>query len=26
MAQLHPTGDLRLDREVEVLAEQSIND
>jgi len=26
MAQLHPTGGLRLDREVEVLAEQSIND
>ncbi|GAC1641004.1 MAG: serine hydrolase domain-containing protein [Candidatus Acidiferrum sp.] len=26
MAQLHPAGDLRLDREVEVLAEQSIND
>ncbi|HXL26262.1 MAG TPA: serine hydrolase domain-containing protein [Chthoniobacterales bacterium] len=26
MAQLHPTGDLTLDREVQVLAEQSIND
>ncbi len=26
MAQLHPAGDLRLDREVEVLAEQAIND
>jgi CubicO group peptidase (beta-lactamase class C family) len=26
MAQLHPTGGLALDREVEVLAEQSIND
>jgi len=26
MAQLHPTGGLRLDREVEVLAEQAIND
>lgn len=26
MAQLHPTGDLRLDREVDVLAYQAIND
>ncbi len=26
MAQLHPTGDLTLDREVDVLAYQAIND
>jgi CubicO group peptidase (beta-lactamase class C family) len=26
MAQLHPAGDLRLDREVEILAEQAVND
>jgi CubicO group peptidase (beta-lactamase class C family) len=26
MAQLHPTGELRLDREVDVLAYQAIND
>ena len=26
MAQLHPTGDLKLDREVHVLAYQAIND
>jgi CubicO group peptidase (beta-lactamase class C family) len=26
MAQLHPTGGLRLDREVDVLAYQAIND
>ena len=26
MAQLHPTGDLTLDREVNVLAYQAIND
>ena len=26
MAQLHPTGELKLDREVDVLAYQAIND